>query len=133
LLMPASAVAQSQTPVGVWLHDNKRIQIEISPCKDELCARIVWLLRPDDAQGQPLRDFRNSNAALRERPVLGLTVLEGLRRTGDNRWEDGRIYNPDDGGDYRARMSLDMDGNLLVRAYVLLPLFGRSFIWTRVR
>jgi hypothetical protein len=28
-------------------------------------------------------------------PLLGLTVLRGLRRSGDPAWEGGEIYNPD--------------------------------------
>ncbi len=133
MLAAEAAMAQSQTPLGVWLHDNQRIQIEISPCTDALCAKIVWLKSPNDARGLPRTDFRNPKADLRERPLLDLTVLEGLRQTGDNIWEEGKIYNPDDGGEYRARISIGSDGNLIVRAYLLIPLFGRTFVWTRVR
>ncbi|HJR55113.1 MAG TPA: DUF2147 domain-containing protein [Rhizomicrobium sp.] len=132
MLVSGSAMAQSQTPLGVWLHDNQRIQIEISPCADALCAKIVWLKYPNDARGMPRVDFRNPQAALRDRPLLNLRVLEGLRQTGDNSWEDGKIYNPDDGSEYRGRLSIGSDGNLLVRAYLLIPLFGRTFVWTRV-
>jgi len=128
--MPAGA--QSPTPVGVWLHANKRIKIEIVSCGDKLCATIVWFKWPNDAQGVPLVDLKNANPALRARPLLGLSVLRGLRRTGENTWEDGEIYNPDDGTDYRAKMSLDPNGDLRIRAYVLTPLFGHTLIWSHV-
>lgn len=124
---------QSPTPVGVWLHDNKRIEIEIAPCGDRLCGKLVWFRRPNDAQGLPLVDFENADPALRTRPLLGLTILQGLRRTGDNTWEDGNVYDPDDGENYTASMSINGDGTLRLRAYVLLPLFGKTLIWTRVR
>ena len=65
--------------------------------------------------------------------LLGLTVLEGLSHAGENTWEGGRIYDPDNGVDYSASMSIQDDSTLRVRAYVLLPLFGQTFIWTRVR
>lgn len=130
--MPAAA-AQSPTPIGVWLHDNKRIQIEIAPCGDRLCAKLVWFRWPNDAQGLPLVDLKNPDPALRTRPLLGLTVLRGLRRTGENTWQGGQIYNPDDGTEYNASMSIQNDSTLRVRAYLLLPLFGHTFIWTRVR
>jgi uncharacterized protein (DUF2147 family) len=125
--------AQSPTPVGVWLHDNKRIEIEIAPCGDRLCGKLVWFRWPNDAQGLPLVDLNNPDPALRSRPLLGLTVLQDLRRTGENTWEDGNIYNPDDGVNYNAAMSIQDDGSLRVRAYVLIPLFGKTFIWTRIR
>lgn len=60
LLFAASpAAAQSPTPIGVWLHANQRIQIEIEPCDDRLCAKIVWFQWPNDAQGLPLVDLKN--------------------------------------------------------------------------
>ena len=133
LIAATPAGAQSPTPVGVWLHDNKRIEIEIAPCGDKLCGKLVWFKWPNDAQGLPLVDLKNTNPALRTRPLLGLTVLEGLSHAGENTWEGGRIYDPDNGVDYSASMSIQDDSTLRVRAYVLLPLFGQTFIWTRVR
>lgn len=133
LLAATPAAAQSPTPVGVWLHPDKRIQIEIAPCGDRLCRKIVWFQWPNDGAGLPLVDLKNSDFKLRTRPLLGLTVLEGLRAAGENRWEDGAVYNPDDGVNYKARMSIEGDGSLRIRAYILLPLFGHTLIWTRVR
>jgi uncharacterized protein (DUF2147 family) len=130
---PAQVGGQSPTPVGVWLHDNKRIEIEIASCGDRLCGKLVWFRWPNDAQGLPLVDLKNPDPALRTRPLLGLTILAGLRRTGDNTWEEGKIYDPDDGSYYSATMSINGDGTLRLRAYVLLPLFGKTLIWTRVR
>jgi len=125
--------AQSPTPVGVWLHANGRIQVAIAPCNDRLCGKIVWFRWPNDASGRPLVDFKNPDPALRTRPLLGLTILQGLRRTGERTWEDGQIYNPDDGTDYQALMSIEDNGDLRVRAYLLVSMLGETQIWTRVR
>jgi uncharacterized protein (DUF2147 family) len=133
LFAAASIGAQSQTPFGVWLHANKRIRVAIAPCGDRLCGKIVWFRWPNDAQGLPLVDLKNPNPMLRKRPLLGLTVLRGLRHTGENVWTEGRIYNPDDGVDYSAQMSIQEDGTLRACAYVLLPALGETLIWTRVR
>jgi uncharacterized protein (DUF2147 family) len=132
ILAASPAGAASPTPAGVWLHDNKRIQIEIAPCGELLCATLVWFKWPNGVDGLPLVDLKNADPALRGRPLLGLTVLYGLRRTGDNTWEDGYIYNPDDGENYRASMSIQDDGSLRIRAYLLIPLLGHTLIWTRV-
>ena len=125
--------AQSPTPVGVWLHPNKRIQVEIAPCGGRLCGKMVWFRWPNDAQGSPLVDLNNPDPELRNRPLLGLRILRGLRRAGERTWEGGKIYNPDDGVEYRALMSIGDDGTLRVRAYLLFPILGRTLIWTRVR
>ncbi len=133
LLAVAPVNARSPTPAGVWLHANGRIEIEIAPCSDRLCGKLIWFKRPNDAQGLPLVDLKNADPALRTRPLLGLTILSDLRRSGEGTWEGGKIYNPDDGANYNARMSIFDDENLRVRAYVLRPVFGKTQIWTRVR
>lgn len=133
LFAATAANAQNPTPAGLWLHANGRIQLEIAPCGDLLCGKLVWFRWPNDAQGLPLVDLKNPDPALRARPLLGLTVLSGLRPTDEGTWEDGKIYNPDDGKSYQALMSLDDNGTMRVRAYVVLPLLGKTLIWTRVR
>ena len=133
LLAAMPAGAQSPTPVGVWQDDSERILVKIAPCGDLLCGKLVWLKWPDDDQGLPMIDWKNRNPALRARPLIGLTVLRGLRRTDEDTWEDGEIYDPDDGENYHAWMSLEDDGTLHVRIYKLFPIFGETHFWTRVR
>ena len=43
---------------------------------------------------------------------MGLVVLKDMRRSEQANWEDGKIYNPDDGKEYEAVMSLQRDGSL---------------------
>ena len=106
---------------------------EIAPCGDRLCGRIVWFKRPNDAQGRPQIDSKNTDPALRTRLLLGLTVLRSLHRSGERAWEEGEIYNPDDGTDYKASMSMENNNTLHVRAYLLFPMLGKTETWTRVR
>src|SRR4026207_1934376 len=107
-LSTALAAAQSPTPVGVWLPATARV--EVARCGDRLCGRRVWFRWPNDRAGQPLVDLQNADPKLRGRPLLGLTIVRGLRRTGERAWGDGQIYNPDDGVDYLAAMSIQPDG-----------------------
>jgi len=133
VVLALPAAAENPTPIGVWLHPDKRIEIEIAPCGERLCAKIVWLKRPNGDNGQALADAKNKDPALRARPLVGLNVLQGLRAVGENEWEDGEIYNPDDGVNYRTRMSIESNGNLRVRAFVLVPMLGQTLIWTPVQ
>lgn len=133
LLAASPAESDSPSPVGIWLHANKLIQVEIVPCADCLCGRIAWFKWPNDADGLPLIDLKNPDPALRKRPLLGLTILQGLRPSGEGTWEDGKIYNPVNGRDYHATMSIKSYNTLRVRAYKLLPMFGETQIWTRIR
>jgi uncharacterized protein (DUF2147 family) len=133
LLATTPAGGQIPTPAGLWMDASKRIMVRIVPCGDRLCGKLVWFKWPDDEQGLPVADVKNRNPALRTRPLLGLTILRDLRRAGERRWEDGEIYDPEDGENYRASMSIQDDGALRVRAYEYFPIFGETHIWTRVR
>jgi uncharacterized protein (DUF2147 family) len=130
LLTVTPVKAQSPTPTGFWQDSSGRVQVEIKPCGELLCGKIVWFKWPDNDQGLPLLDVKNTDPALRTRPLLGLTILYGLRRTGENTWVDGQIYNPEDGVNYQADMSIEGDGSLNVRASQ--GPFGKTLIWTRM-
>ena len=133
LLAGARSNAGDPTPIGIWLHSNGRVKVEISPCGEALCGSIIWFKWPNDASGLPLVDLKNPNPSLRARPLLGLQVLDGLAPDGKGRWTDGRIYNPDDGFTYHASMMIGEDGTLRVRAYLLWPILGKTFVWTPAR
>ncbi|MCP9627902.1 DUF2147 domain-containing protein [Rhodopseudomonas palustris] len=65
-------------------------------------------------------------------PVLGLVFIKGMQRKG-LAYEGGRILNPHDGAEYRARMDLSGDGkNLSVRGYLAIETLGQTQVWRRV-
>src|SRR3546814_19229505 len=80
LLVAPWAIAQNATPVGVWQDDSDRIQVQIAPCGESLCGTLLWFRWPNDDQGLPVVDLKNRDPGLRDRPLLGLAILYGLRR-----------------------------------------------------
>lgn len=131
-LAPMSASAQQPAPAGIWLYPNKNFEVAIVPCGAQLCGNIAWLKSPDDAQGRPRCDTANPDPALRTRLLLGLTVLQGLHQADDGSWTDGTIYNPNDGNNYSATLSVASDGTLHVRAYMAIAMLGKTIVLTRV-
>ena len=68
----------------------------------------------------------------RNQPVLGIQIIEGLKRVGDGVYEGGEILDPDDGTLYRLKIVVLEKGKKLdVRGYVGIAWFGRSQIWRR--
>jgi uncharacterized protein (DUF2147 family) len=125
----------SADPVGRWYAEGGAAVVEITPCRDALCGRVVWLHSPLDEDGCELRDKNNPDPALRNRPVVGLQILGGLVAS-DQRtvsWTGGTIYDPVSGNTYRCRLDLNGRDRLRLRGYVGIPLVGRTTTWTRVR
>lgn len=139
-----ASVASAQVPsvMGVWLVEKKTAQVRIAPCPSPangpICGTIVHILDLRGPNGQvttedAANDWRNVDPKLRDRKVLGLVMLYNFKKTSDpNSFEDGYIYNGDNGKTYNANVSLQPDGTLKVRGYVGSPMFGESQIWTRV-
>ena len=130
----ARAGAVDPTPVGTWLTERGGANVKIANCGGKLCGSIVWLKEPLNAHGQPKRDSENPDESLRSRPILGVPLLTDFVRSGDgsNVWQDGLIYNPDDGKTYKCTLTLVDDHTLRVRGYVGISLLGKTQTWTRV-
>lgn len=124
IALPSAAGAATDGVEGFWLSENERAIIEIGSCGPEVCGRMVWLRDPRDETGAPKRDAHGN-------PLCGIPLVAGFRPEGENRWDDGRIYNPRDGATYSARMTLLDRERLEVRGYLGLPIFGQSQVWTR--
>lgn len=135
--IPADAVT------GVWLTEEGdkggRARVEVKREGDEFVGRIIWLEEPefppgDSNAGEPKTDLENPDEELRDRPIIGLPILEGMTYDGDGTWDGGTIYDPANGKTYKAKMSLDSadDPTLDVRGFIGFSLFGRTTTWKRV-
>ncbi|SFR56987.1 Uncharacterized conserved protein, DUF2147 family [Marinobacter daqiaonensis] len=119
-------------PRGLWNTEDDSAQVQLESCGDELCGRIVWLENPTDDQGNPVADAENPEPELRDRPIEGLKIVWGLQGAGDGEsWKDGKVYDPESGKTYNARITLEDQDTLSLRGYVGAPLFGRTSTWTR--
>jgi uncharacterized protein (DUF2147 family) len=125
------ATAKTTDPVGFWSAGEGRSQIEIAPCGETLCGKIVWLSEPNDKKGNPKLDRRNPDSTLKAKPLVGLTILSQLKPSSDrdDQWE-GNVYNPEDGRTYSVYLrpndtSMEVEG--------CLAFLCRTQVWPRVQ
>lgn len=133
-VLGAAGAAFADSPLGLWYNEPHTGRIEITRCGDELCGTIVWLKRPLRPDGTPQVDVHNPEPTLRDRPILGLQILEGFpaEPAKGNVWTGGRIYDPNRGNTYSCRLTvLDAD-TMHVRGYIGVPWLGETQRWTRV-
>ena len=126
---PAPVTAPS--PIGVWIDHTGRGAIEIAACGKDLCGRIVWLQEPNDKQGKPLRDARNETKSKRNQAICGLQVIGGLKPQRDGSWDDGWIYDPEQGESFDVEIRLRSADGLQVKGYKGLKFLSETFQWTR--
>jgi uncharacterized protein (DUF2147 family) len=122
------------TPVGLWYAEGGAAEVQVFPCADEFCGKVVWLRSPLGEDGCELRDDNNPDSTLRGRAIIGLLVLTGLKPVDDVQaaWSGGSIYDPTSGHTYSCMARLDGHDRLFLRGYFGIQLLGRTTTWTRV-
>ncbi len=125
--------------VGTWLDGKGKAHIDIYKDNGKYVGKIVWLKEPtypaDDKKGMAGKtkvDRENPDPARRTQPILGLMILRGFVFNGSI-WEQGRVYDPKSGKDYKCKLTLTSPDALNVRGFVGISLFGRTDNWTRVK
>ncbi len=130
--LPSGKGHDSRNVVGTWITENNKAHVEIFACDSLLCGRIVWA-RQQAETTETLLDIHNPDEALRHHPIVGLLILREFAADGTNRWTGGTAYDPESGKSYSATMELVNRDTLELRGYVLIPLFGRTTTWTRLK
>ena len=128
----ASAPALAAGPdsaIGKWRTPSRHGVVEIARCGTSLCGRLV---ESDNLRTNPdLRDVNNKNTANRGRRLKDLQILGGFT-SGKDGWNGGTIYNPEDGGTYKATITTAGNDTLKLKGCIVWPLC-KTQTWTRLR
>ncbi|NDA42836.1 MAG: DUF2147 domain-containing protein [Gammaproteobacteria bacterium] len=128
----AHATTDGKTPIGLWVTvDDKtgarRSQVRIDETKGVLTGRIEQILEADKRNANCIK----CTGPRRNQPVLGMTIIEGVRLNGgEGYWEYGSILDPNDGKVYRVRLTPKNGGRMLEVRGFLGP-FYRNQYWIR--
>ena len=130
--------------IGNWQPSDGRSVIQIykgtgknGEDANKYYGKIVWLLEPNDANGNPRTDINNPDESQRKNPLKGLKNLRDLEFVGDKDeliWENGNIYDPKNGSDYSFEVKMDKKNENLLdgRGYIGISLIGRTDTWKRL-
>lgn len=129
-IVPDVFASHPDAVTGEWYTSEGTSVVEIYKCGDLYCGRIVWLKNPKNEGGKDKVDVKNPDEIRRNRKIMGLEILTGFKYKDENRWEDGKIYDPKTGKTYSCKMQLE-GNDLKIRGYVGFSLFGRTAVWTK--
>lgn len=130
VMMPGVLVANDrELVVGHWASAGSIFEIMLSDGTLKGHVRALFnpkYLSEEDADrvGQPRTDDNNPDTELRDRPIIGLTMFSEYQFE-DGQWQ-GKIYDPESGNTYQSRMKITGKGDLEIRGYIGIPMFGRT-------
>ncbi len=114
----AAPELQAQTGVtGEWWTPGFNARVRIEPCGDAVCGRIVWLW---DEAPKGVAD---------KGPLVGRLVVDRMQAAEAGFWRGGRLYNPEDGRDYKGSLHLQSPERLVVDGCVLF--ICQTQVWRR--
>ena len=130
LSMAVQADGTTESVEGVWLSADGTgwIRIEMGP------NGPIGIIdgSPDPEQRKKSdKDELNPDPGLRDRLLLGLTIMDGFTFAGDGKWKSGRIYDPNSGKTYKCKLTLVDANTLELRGYIGISLLGRTETWSR--
>jgi len=114
---------------GVWLNDEHSVKMEILKEGSAYNGKIIWLERETDKNGKPLTDKMNPDKQKQNRPILGLTILSGLKYS-DGEWT-GSVYAPKAGQSISCTVTLNGADKLQIK--VSRGFLSKTKTWTRVK
>lgn len=141
-LIPAAIIAAvlavpawaQNSPVGLWktIDDatgKPKSLVRITETNGELSGKIEKLFREPNEDQNPMCD--KCEGAMKAQPILGMTILTGLKKDGDS-WTGGHVIDPKNGKTYNAKVTpIDGGKKLEMRGYMGVPMLGRTQTWIR--
>lgn len=129
-LVACGSAARAAEPIeGLWLLQDRSAVVRIARCGQRMCGWIERVL--ERGPNVPARDIHNPDPRLRNRPIVGLPIILGMRGSGGE-WTGGRGYEPRRGRSFTSSLRLNADGTATHRGCIGLVLCRRHR-WTRAR
>jgi uncharacterized protein (DUF2147 family) len=116
--------------VGTYLKADGKSKVEFFKSGETYSGKVVWLKEPNEANGKPKKDVNNPNKSLREKPLLGLVTITGLKYDENGRYIDGKAYRPAEGDEVRFKVQMNNDGTISVTGSKAI--FSKTETWKKL-
>ena len=134
LLAGAATLAAAQsTPVGLWrtIDDETKQEKSLVRIVDNAGILVGKVEKLNDPSKQDAKCDKCTDAR-KDQPVLGMTIVEGVKKNPDEAyWDGGTILDPNNGKVYRVRMT-PKDGGKTLEVRGFIGPFYRNQTWLRV-
>ncbi|HEX8563480.1 MAG TPA: DUF2147 domain-containing protein [Flavobacterium sp.] len=132
-VLSLASPALAQGVIGKWKsvddETGKTVAIvEIFERNAKVYGKIVEITNPADKNKKCV----NCTGEDKDKPILGLTVIKGLTKDGDE-YNGGHILDPKYGKLYKCYITNEGPDRLKVRGYIGFSLLGRTQYWQRVK
>lgn len=129
----AGSYREATRIVGIWESVEKNLQIEMVEEDDHFAGKMIWFLcSSGESMMFSYRDTENPDPKLTTRPLIGLNVVEKIYYEGNNVWGEGKIYDPNTGHTFDARITLTGPNTAVVRGYWKFRWIGKSIVFHRL-
>jgi uncharacterized protein (DUF2147 family) len=135
LLLAGTGAFAQMSPVGLWRNiDDKtgevKAEIRIAEAGGVVNGRIEKLLRKNAKPDEKCVECRDER---KDQPMAGLEIIRGAKKAeGKEVWEDGKILDPENGREYRLRLT-PVEGGAKLDVRGSFGPFGRTQTWVRVQ
>ena len=133
LLLANYSMAQSSADkiLGTWLTEEGKSNVVIFKKEGKFYGKIIKLKEPMENDKEKI-DKNNPEGHLQKRTIVGIQVLKGFAYE-DGEYEDGTIYDPENGKTYSCVIKFTDSNTLDVRGYIGFSWIGRTTVWTRIK
>jgi uncharacterized protein (DUF2147 family) len=125
--------AQATDPaIGVWKTIDDKTNQPASLIKIEEVNGLLQgtIIKTFPAPGEPPLVYCNlCKDDRKDKPLIGMKIMNGLKKDGVGTWSDGKILDPKEGEIYRVKVATEDGKKMDVRGYIGVPLLGRTQVW----
>ena len=128
-----SFVSFTQSVEGIWKQYNEETgelesEVKIYKKNGKIYGKIIKIHKVTNGEDNPICELCPGER--KNKPVVGMNIITGLSKDGDEWYADESILDPNDGELYDCKIWLENKNKLAVRGY--LGWFFRTQYWIRV-